>query len=148
MRTKFLSSIISILLIVSCGAQYVQDPNATVLVTSQYEDGPERVVSKSECKSQLDCTGKTEAECAIALYYDSEKFIKEGEVLISKELYASARIELMIALCRLVESEIRLNRAKTSNYQDYKIVMHFKLDKKVKEKIKFCERLIRFAQRI
>jgi len=131
---------------IGCGPQYAKDPNANVLVTIQYEDGPERIRLDDDCKPQLDCTGKSEAECAVALYQDSERFVKEGEKLIAKKLYLSARVEFMQALTRLSEAEIRIERAKLNNYEDYKIVMQFKLDHKVKQRIMFCERLIRFTQ--
>jgi len=112
---KNLFFLISTILIFSCGPQHIQDPNANVLVTWQYEDGPERIVLQNDCKPQLDCTSKSEAECAIALYYDSDRFVKKGEKLITKKLHLSARVEFIQAMCRLVEAEIRLKRAKTKN---------------------------------
>ena len=72
-----------------------------------------------------------------------KQFIEEGKNLIDKKLYVSAKIEFMQAMTRLAEAEIRLNRAKTTNYQDYQIVTQFNLDKKIKGKIQLCERLIR-----
>ena len=143
---KYLIIALCVISFVGCGPQYVQDPNASVLVTVQYEDGPVKNVPRENCKPQLDCTGKSEAECAVALYHDSDRFVKQGEKFIAKKLYLSARVEFMQAICRLVEAEIRLERAKLNNFEDYKIVMQFKLDDKVKQKIKFCERLIRFTQ--
>ena len=131
---------------VSCGPQYVQDPNASVLVTVQYDDGLVKIVPNDDCKPQLDCKGMSEVECAVALYHDSERFVKEGEKLIAKKLYLSARVEFMQALTRLSESGIRIERAKLNNYEDYKVVVQFKLDYKVKQRIMLCERLIRFTQ--
>ena len=130
-------------LLIACGPQYVRDPNTSVLVTSQYEDGPVKIILSENCNPQIDCSKKSEAECAVALYHDSDKFIEEGKNLIDKKLYVSAKIEFMQAMTRLAEAEIRLNRAKTTNYQDYQIVTQFNLDKKIKGKIQLCERLIR-----
>jgi hypothetical protein len=115
------------------------------LVTSQYENEPLRIIypnAREGCRPQLDCTNKSEAECAIALYYDSDRFIKEGKKLIDKELYLSARVEFMQAMTRLVEAEIRVKRARLNNYNDYKIITQFGLDYKVKEKIDFCNEKI------
>ena len=128
-----------------CGPQYARDPNASVLVTSQYEDEPVRIILSDNCNPQLDCSKKSEAECAVALYYDSDKFIKEGKKLLDKKLYISAKVEFMQAMTRLAEAEIRLKRAKTANYQDYQIVTQLNLDKKIKGKIQMCEQLMRAA---
>jgi hypothetical protein len=145
MRLKYL--IILIVFVASCGPQHIRDPNAHVLVTSQYEnEAPRIIINNSNCRPQLDCTGITESECAISLYYDSTKFIQNGQELIKKELYLSASLEFMQAMCRLIESEIRAGRSKTINYENYKKVIEFDLEKKVKEKIKFCERMISFTQ--
>ena len=144
MRLKYLITLM--MFAVSCGPQYAKDPNANVLVTWQYEDGPVNINLPQNCEPQLDCTGMAESECAIALYYDSNKFIQQGQELIKKELYMSASIEFMQALTRLSESEIRAERSKTLDYENYKKVTEFDLEKKVKEKIKFCEKMINFTK--
>ena len=129
-----------------CGPQYAKDPNAHVLVTWQYEDGPENIVLPDDCKPQLDCTDKSEAECSVALYHDSDKFIKQGDELIEKKLYLSASLEFMQALTRLSEAKIRLERAKLANFQDYQIVTNFGLEEKIDSKIKLCESRIRLTK--
>ena len=146
MRNIYSYSFVLFFLIVSCGPKYVKDPNAKVLVTSQYENGPVKIILHDDCSPQLDCKDKSEAECAVALYHDSDNFIKEGQKLIEKKLYLSASLEFMQALTRLSEAEIRLKRAKLDNFQDYKMVMRFGLEKKIKERIKTCEKLIKFLQ--
>ena len=52
----------------------------------------------------------------------------------------------MQALTRLSEAGIRLQRAKLDNFQDYKMVMQFGLEKKIKDKIKTCQKLINFLK--
>ena len=49
--------------VTSCGPQYVQDPNARVIVTSQYESEPIKIISLGRCKPKVDCTNKPEATC-------------------------------------------------------------------------------------
>ena len=126
----------------SCGPQYVKDPNANVLVTSQYEDEPVKIIflNSDSCKRQIDCTNKSKSGCAVALYNDSKRIIKEAEKLENKELYLSAKIEYMIAMCRLIEAEILISQAKTDNYDDWVIVTTIGLEKIVKSKIKLCEK--------
>ena len=135
MRTLFI-----LFLLIACGPQHLRDPNAYVFVTSKYENEPERIISPKgdECKPQLDCSKKTEAECAIALYNVSESFINEGKKLSNKELYLSARVEYMQAMTRLAEAEIRIKRI--DDFDQWKRVQDFKLEQKLKERIKLCEK--------
>lgn len=99
--------------VVACATHYAVDPNANTVVTVQYDDEPERIVLPEKgCKPQLDCTGKTEEQCAVALYEDSQKFIDEGKNLADQRLYLSASIEYMQAMSRLIEAEIRLSGTK------------------------------------
>jgi hypothetical protein len=133
-------------MIVGCGSQYTRDPAARVVVTSRYENEPEKIVSTSDPKPLVDCTNLSKGECAIALYNDSERFIAQGEEYVDKGLYVSATLEYMQALCRLEASKISLNEAKLNTFQDYQIVMQFQLEEKVEEKIRFCERRIRSVQ--
>ena len=141
-----MKKILILLLLIGCGPQWAKDPNAHVLVTSQYEDGPERIISNPDCNPQIDCTGKSDAQCAIALYEESGEFMEKGKAHASRELYLSASSEYMHAMCRLVEAEIRLRRAKLDNFEDYKTVMDFNLEEKVKARIKLCESNIRHYQ--
>tara|TARA_B100001123_G_scaffold449487_1_gene615040 strand:+ start:2398 stop:2847 length:450 start_codon:yes stop_codon:yes gene_type:complete len=130
--------------LLSCGPKYIKDPNANVLLTSQYEDEPPKIIFlKSEpCKRQLDCTKKSKAECAAALFNDSKKIIKKAEELEDKKLYLSAKVEYMIAMCRLVEAEILISQVKTEDYEDFVAVTTLGLEKAVKKKINLCEKKI------
>ena len=138
------------IMLVSCGPQYVEDPNAHVLVTSQYEDEPPKIIypdfNNKNCKPQLDCVGKSGANCAAALYNASEAFMKEGAKLELKKLYLSATVVYMQALTRLTEAEIRLSRAKTDNYEDWKVAVVLGLEKKIKERIKICQQKMRLLK--
>mgnify|MGYP003110091679 CR=1 FL=1 len=134
--------ILLLALLNSCGPQFVQDPNATVFVTSEYDDGFGSLEVKwiypfqepERCKPQVDCRDKDELSCSVVLYDDSLKYIKEGDKLASKKLYLSASIEYLQALSRLYEAEIRLERAK-----------HLKTGfaKKVQKRILKCEKTLR-----
>ena len=135
-----MKKIFILFLLISCGPQYIQDPNAHTVVTVKYDNGPEKLVWPEECKPQLDCSKKTEAECAIALYKASEAFIKEGEKLADKKLYLSASIEYIQAMTRLSEAEIRIKRVE--EYNQWKMVQDFKLEQKLKERIKLCKKQI------
>ena len=137
-----MKKIFILLLLCGCGPQYIDDPNARTVVTVQYEDGPMRVISPKgeECRSQLDCSSKNEAECAIALYNASEVFIKEGEGLAAKELYLSASVEYMQAMTRLSEAEIRIKRIE--DFKEWKMVQDFQLEQKLTERIKLCQQQI------
>ena len=139
----------ALLLVCGCGPQYIEDPNTYVYVTSQYENEEPKVIypnSNSTCKPQLDCIGKTEVECAVALFHASKPFMDEGEELGKKELYASARITYMQALCRLYEAEIRLKRGKLKQYTDWKLATTLGLEEKLKIRIKYCQRRYRHYQ--
>lgn len=107
------------ILLLACGPQYVQDPNATVFVTSEYDDGFGNLEVKwiypyqdpLLCKPQADCKNKDDLSCAVILYNDSLKYMKEGDKLAAQKYYLSASIEYLQALSRLYEAEIRLNRS-------------------------------------
>ena len=130
------------LLIIGCTRHYADDPNSHTLVTSQYENNPEEITSISKCKPMVDCANKTLAECSIAHYNSSEKYIYEGERLITKKLYLSAKIEFMQAICRLEAADIFLEQAKLDNFQDYQMVIRLRLKQKIKNKIKLCDKKI------
>jgi len=137
-----------ILLLVACGPQYVKDPNANVLVTSQYENGPLTIHLPENCRPQLDCSQKTEAQCSIALYEASRKFMKEGEKLANKKLYLSASLEYMQALTRLSEAKIRVNKVKTelNDFIQWKQIENYNLEEKLKRTIKYCEKKVFLLQ--
>ena len=136
---KWIITLLSILLL-ACGPQYVQDPNATVFVTSEYDDGFGNKEIKwiypyldpSLCKPQADCKNKDDLSCSIILYDDSYKYMKEGDKLASQGFYLSASIEYLQALSRLYEAEIRLGRAKHHQTGFYK---------KVQKRILKCEKI-------
>ena len=134
------------LMLSACGPQYAEDPNARILVTSRYENGPEKIVRTSNCKPMVDCTTKTHAECAVAHYHASFQFIRDGEEFIGKELYVSARIEFMQAICRLEAAKILLEEAKLNNFQEYRVVTQFGLQQKINEKITLCDRKLNFLR--
>ena len=131
-------------LLIGCGPQYIQDPNANVLVTYQYENGPVNIVFPENPKPQLDCSKKTEAECAIALYKASTKFIQEGKKLASKKLYLSASLEYIQAMTRLSEAEIRIKRI--DKYNQWKTIKDFNLEQKLKKRIELCEKQVFLLQ--
>jgi len=118
MKLKW-SVILLPILFIACGPQYVQDPNATVFVTSEYDDGFGNKEIKwiypfqepETCKPQADCKNKDDLSCSVILYDDSLKYMKEGDKLAAQNLYLSASIEYLQALSRLYEAEIRLNRS-------------------------------------
>jgi hypothetical protein len=126
---KWIITLLSILLL-ACGPQYVQDPNATVFVTSEYDDGFGNLevnwiypyLDPSLCKPQADCKNKDDLSCAVILYNDSLKYMKEGDKLAAQNFYLSASIEYLQALSRLYEAEIRLNRSQHRNTGFYKKV--------------------------
>jgi len=113
------SAILLPILFVACGPQYVQDPNATVFVSSEYDVGCGNLESKwmypclgfSAGKPLADDKNKDDLSCAVILYNDSLKYMKEGDKFASQNFYLSASIEYLQALSRLYEAEIRLNRS-------------------------------------
>tara|TARA_Y100000310_G_scaffold117882_1_gene116626 strand:+ start:314 stop:760 length:447 start_codon:yes stop_codon:yes gene_type:complete len=115
---KWIIALLPILLF-ACGPQYIQDPNATVFVTSEYDDGFGNLEinwiypfqDPALCKPQADCRNKDDLSCSVILYDDAYKYMKEGDKLASQHFYLSASIEYLQALSRLYEAEIRLNRA-------------------------------------
>ena len=131
---------------IACGPQYAQDPNATVFVSSEYDDGFGNLEIKwiypflepEKCKSQVNCKNKDNLSCSIILYDDAFKYMKEGDKLAFQGLYLSASIEYMQALSRLYEAEIRLNRAQ-----------HAKTGflKKVQKRILKCEQTRRIYKK-
>jgi len=127
----------------ACGHTYPHDPNSVVVVTVK-EPGAaeERIVlpPESSCKPQFNCGKNKGAACAAALYNDALKYISEGRTFEEKKFHLSAKVSYLQAMCRLVEAEIRLNNAKTTNYEDWKIAVVAGLEKKIKEKIKLCRK--------
>ena len=145
--SKWVCTVSCLIFILSCGPGYVQDPNAYVMVTSQYEnEDPRIILSEKNCRPQVDCNAKTKAECVIAFYVDSQRLTDNAKALIKKRFFLSARVELMQALCRLYTIEINLKSIKTDNFKNYKAVMKFNLEEKTKKQIKICDRLLHSIQ--
>jgi len=141
MKTLLFTSIL-LFFCTSCAPYYPPDPNASTIVTVQYENEPPRVILNSECRSQYDCGKKTGANCAAALYNESLKFLNEADGLADKKLYLSATLSTMQAMTRLSEAEITLKKAKTDNFEDWKVAVVMGLEKKIEEKLKLCQRKI------
>jgi len=133
-------TLVLLALFVACGPQFIQDPNATVFVTSEYDDGfgnkevkwISPYLDSSLCKPQADCKNKDDLSCAVILYNDSLKYMKEGDKLASQNFYLSASIEYLQALSRLYEAEIRLKRANHNKTGFYE---------KVQKRILICEKI-------
>ena len=130
---------------IACGPQYVQDPNATVFVSSEYDDGFGNLEIKwvypfqelHLCNPQADCKDKDDLSCSIVLYDDSHKYMIEGDKLFDQHLYISASIEYLQALSRLYEAEIRLNRAQHAGTG---------FMNKVQQRILKCEKKLHFYE--
>ena len=133
-----------ILFLVGCTTNYVKDPNANVLVTSQYEDEAPKLIflDNDSCTKQIDCAKKSKSECAVALFNDSMQIIKSAKDLESRKLYLSAKLDYMIALCRLIEVEIIINNAKADNHENWLTFTRLGLEKNVKSTINLCEKKI------
>jgi len=132
----------------ACGSRFAQNPNANVIVVSQYEDESPKIVlsPNSDCNRKTICDTKKGANCAAFLYLQSESFIQEGKKLITKKLYLSAQLEYMQALCYLFIGEIVLKKSKTESYEDWEIAVTLGLEKKIKERIELCEKQIRLLR--
>ena len=130
------------LLLISCGPQYVNDPNASVIVTSKYEGEPERIIllPGDKHKPQIACNSNDDLGCSIALYIASEHHMKKAMKLGENGMYLSANCEYMLALTRLAEAEIRIQRAKRKDITTFKRIKEMNLEIKVKERMEFCER--------
>lgn len=124
-----------------CRFYYPDDPNARTIVTSKYLDEEPKIIMPpgAPCTKQIDCSDKTKAECSVALYNDAIKIMEEGLRLEDKKMYVSAKLEYMIALCRLSAAEILYKQANTETFEDFKLIQTFKLEKKIEIKIKKCE---------
>lgn len=135
-------------ILLACGPQYALNPNANVIVVSQYEDELPKIVlsPNSNCNRKIKCNDKKGANCAAFLYHQSESFIQEGKKLITKKLYLSAQLEYMQALCYLSIGEIVLKKSKTESYEDWEIAVTLGLEKKIKERIELCEKQIRLLR--
>ncbi|QDP51436.1 MAG: hypothetical protein GOVbin630_134 [Prokaryotic dsDNA virus sp.] len=125
--------IASLFLGASCGPQYAPDPNARVLVISQYENEPIVIHLPSNSPPQANCVDKTEVACARILFWDADKFILTAENLIKQKLYLSASLEYLQALTRLTEAHIRIKRLEKWTVEEVT------LKRLVYKKIKLCK---------
>ena len=64
--------------------------------------------------------------------------------LTNKKLYLSATLEYIQAMTRLSEAAIRIKRI--DEYNQWKIIKDFNLEKKIKKRIKACERQVFLLQ--
>jgi len=144
MKTRILISLT--LFLYSCGPQYVQGPNAHVLVASKYENKPEKIIIPNNSKPQYNYEEKKGAKYALILYNNALTLIEEAKGLAAKKMYLSAVLSYTQALTHLIEAEIRLKKSKTINYEDYRIAVTDGLEKKIEEKIKFCKKQIFLLQ--
>ena len=135
---------LSIFFLMCCGPQYLPDPNASVMVTSQYEDEPPKIIliDGQECNQKIHCDGKEGAECAVIIYNKSKTFTEEAKKLEKKELYLSAQLEYMQAMCWLSVAKIILAKSKLENFDDWQVAVTLGLEKKIENKIKACQRKI------
>jgi len=126
----------------SSNSSYLDDPNALVIVTSQYEGSAEKLIlpSTKKCSPPFNCAENKGANCAAALYNDALDHISEGRDLELKGMYMAARVEYLMAECRLIEAQSVLKKAKLTNYIDFKIAASLRLDIKIKQKIEYCQR--------
>ena len=122
----------------ACAPHFPIDPNANTVVTYQYDGGPVNIVFQDEHRSPIDCSKKTVAQCAIALYIDSESYIDTAKTLVSKKLYMSATLEYLQALTRLSLAKIKATKAKLNNYAEYQHIVRYDLENKIKVRHKYC----------
>ena len=136
-----MKALLVLLLVAGCSSQFTNNTN-----TRPNEYSPKETNSINKCKPMIDCTNKSKSACAVAHYNAAVYYIQNGEKLIEKQLYLSAKIEFMQAVCRLEAAKILLKQAKLNNFQDYQIVIQFGLKERIKEKINFCDRRINFLR--
>ena len=127
--------------VTSCRIWHPPDPNANTIVVSRYLDEDPKIIlpAGAPCKQQVDCTGKTKGECSVALYNDAVEIMDKATALEDKKLFLSAKLEYMIAVCRLSAAEILYKQALTEKFQDFQIIQTFKLKEKIKLKLKKCD---------
>ena len=124
----------------SSNSSYLDDPNATVVVTSHYESDAEEILpSTSRCSPPFNCADQKGASCAAALYHNALEHTKEGLEYEKKEMYLSAHIEILMSSCRLKRAKKVLNDAKVTNYNDWKVAMVLGLEQRIQDLINFCE---------
>ena len=141
--TKSALILIVLCVLVGCfsNSSHLDDPNALVVVTSQYEGSAEKIIlpSTENCSPSYDCADKKGANCATALYNNALDYIESAIKLERKEMYLAARVEFLMATCRLIRAQSVLNDAKLTNYNDWKVAHILGLDDKIKNKMKFCQ---------
>ena len=104
----------------SSNSSHLDDPNAQVVVTSQYEGSAEKLIlpSTTNCSPPFNCASKklVGANCAAALYNNAKEYMEEGITLELKGMYLAARVQYLMAECRLKKAQIVLNEAKPVSY--------------------------------
>jgi len=136
-----MKSLLVLFLVAGCSSQFVNNAN-----TRPNEYNLKETSSINKCKPMIDCTSKSKSACAVAHYNTAVYYIQDGEKLIEKQLYLSAKIEFMQAVCRLEAAKVILEQAKLNSFQDYQIVMQFGLKQRIEEKINFCVKRINFLR--
>ena len=126
----------------SSNSTHLDDPNALVIVTSQYEGSAEKLIlpPTNKCSPPFDCAEQKGANCAAALFHDALKHIKLADELQLKDMPMAARVEYLMAECRLTEAQSVLKESKLTNYIDFKIATSMGLEVKIKRKIQYCQR--------
>lgn len=110
-----------------------------VVVSSHYESDAEEILpSTSRCSPPFSCANRQGASCAAALYHNALKHIKEGLKFEQQEMYLSAHVEILMGGCRLHRAKKVLNKAKVTNYNDWKVAMILGLEQRIQDLINFC----------
>tara|TARA_B100001778_G_C18402932_1_gene545055 strand:- start:265 stop:669 length:405 start_codon:yes stop_codon:yes gene_type:complete len=95
------------------------------------------------CQTNLNCNKKNTVECAVKLYLGSKNLFVDAQANLNKKLYLSAKTNLRKALCCLEKAKNKIKEAKLANYNDYKAIMDFKLETKVKSHISIYQSFLR-----
>lgn len=145
-RFKHLLFGVSFFLAHSCAPTYIQDPNANVIVTAQYRDEAPQIILNDVYRphAQVDCRTLNEVECARKLYEKGIKIFIEAKSYQSRKLQLMAMLEYNRALSRFIEAEIRLKRAKTTIYDDWRTAILTGLSEKITRAANKCESKIEF----
>jgi flagellin-specific chaperone FliS len=134
---KTISMIFAIVFILSCGIQVIPDSNAYVIVASQYGNSKKKHVRSFKCDES-----KGHAECAAFLYNEANKLIANGKNLLKSRRYKKAYTKFMKARDILREANIRTEYIKTNKLDEYQVIIHFKLQKSIRAKIKLCQKML------
>ena len=126
----------------SSNSSHLDDPNALVIVTSQYEGSAEKLIlpPTKKCSPPFDCADQHGANCAAALFENALEHIAKADEMQINDMPMAARVEYLMAECRLTEAQSVLKESKLTNYIDFKIATSLGLEAKIKRKIQYCQR--------